>query len=248
MEKIGKQYILDTKYNRDTLGKGFLDWNNKPEIFKEYESAPKIELPDFTIKRDINLFYLLKNRKSIRKFISKELELTKLSFLLWASTGIQRKENDYFFRTAPSAGALYPIETYVVINNVEGLEQGVYHYNIKQHCLELLKIGDFSNNISFAALNQYFCKKASVIFVWSAIFFRCEWKYKERAYRYIFIDVGHIAENLALASVYLDLGSCQIGAFFDDEMNEIFNLDGKNESVIYLYPVGFPFEKYKLES
>ncbi len=243
MEKIGDKYFSETKYHRDTLGKGYIDWENKPDIFKEYDSAVKIELPAFFPEKEISFEILLRKRRSIRKFIDKSLSLETLSFLLWASTGIQREEAGYFFRTAPSAGALYPIETYLVVNNVEDLKKGIYHYNIKKHCLELMKLGDFSNTISFAALNQYFCKKASVVFVWSAIFYRSKWKYNERAYRYIFIDAGHIAENLALASVYVDLGSCQIGAFFDDEVNEIFDLDGVNESAIYLSPVGFPFYK-----
>jgi len=241
MNEIGDKYFLETKYHRDTLSGGTLDWESKPELYKEYSEAPLVELPSFSFENNISLKDLLKKRKSVRKYLFKPLELEKLSFLLWCSTGIQREEAGYLFRTAPSAGALYPIETYLVVNNVVDLKQGIYHYNIRKHSLELLKVGDFSAALSFAALNQYFCRKASVIFVWSAIFFRSKWKYKERAYRYIFIDVGHIAENLALSAVYLELGSCQIGAFFDDELNEIFDLDGINESCLYLSPVGYPF-------
>ncbi len=241
MNNIGDTYFQKTKYDRETLGKGSLDWNNKPEIYKSYPDAEVIKLPDFNIRSNISFLEILKKRKSIRSYSLKKLELEKLSFLLWASTGIQRVEYGYEFRTAPSAGALYPIETYLIINNVLELHQGIYHYNIEKHYLELLKKGNFKRQIALAALHQYFLSEAPVVFIWSAIFQRSKWKYKERAYRYIFIDVGHIAQNLALAAVYLDLGSCQVGAFFDDEINNLIGINGINESVIYLSSVGYSY-------
>lgn len=125
-----------------------------------------------------------------------------------------------------------------MINNVEKIKQGVYHYNIKNHCLELIKTGDFRLEITKAALNQQMCYYAAVVFIWTSIFNRSKCKYSERAYRYIYLDAGHIAENLALTSTSLDLGSCQIAAIFDDEINEIINVDGKLESAIYLSVVG----------
>ena len=241
MDNIGDIFFLKTKYDRETLGKGSLDWSKKPEIYKSYPDAKKIELPDFNFDFNKDFFQILKKRKSIRSYSKKELELEKLSFLLWSSTGILRNEHGFEFRTAPSAGALYPIETYIIINNVQDVAHGIYHYNIENHNLELLKEGDFRREAALAALHQYFLTEASVIFVWSAIFNRSKWKYKERAYRYIFLDAGHIAQNLALASIYVDLGSCQVGAFFDDEMNQLIGLDGVNESVIYLSTVGYPY-------
>jgi len=241
MKDIGDVYFQETKYDRESLGKGSLDWNNKPEIYKCYPDCKAIKLPDFNVESNVSFLELLKKRKSIRSYSSKPLELEKLSFLLWASTGIQRIEYGYEFRTAPSAGALYPIETYLIINNVSELDQGIYHYNIEKHSLEFLKKGNFKREIALAALHQYFLSEAPVVFIWSAIFQRSKWKYKERAYRYIFIDVGHIAQNLALAAVYLNLGSCQVGAFFDDEVNNLIGIDGINESVIYLSSVGYSY-------
>ncbi len=241
MEDIGYLFFKETKYDRELLGKGSVDWNSKPEIYKSYPDAEIIKLPNFNITSNLSLTEILKRRKSVRSYLSKPLELEKLSFLLWASTGIQRNEYGYEFRTAPSAGALYPIETYLIINNVLDLEQGIYHYNIEKHCLEFLKKGNFKREISLAALHQYFLSEAPVVFVWSAIFKRSKWKYKERAYRYIFIDVGHIAQNLALAAVSIELSTCQVGAFFDDEVNSIIGLDGNEESVIYLSTVGYSY-------
>ncbi len=241
MENLGKNFFQKTKYDRESLGKGSVDWNSKPEIYKSYSNVEIVSLPKFEGEKYIDFIDVLKKRKSIRSYKQKPVELEKLSFLLWASTGIQRKEFGYEFRTAPSAGALYPIETYLIINNVENIKRGIYHYNIENHYLEFLKSGDFRREISVAALHQYFLSEASVVFIWTAIFERSVWKYKERAYRYIFIDVGHIAENLVLAAVSLNLGTCQIGAFFDDEVNEIIGVDGIEESVIYLSTVGYSY-------
>jgi SagB-type dehydrogenase family enzyme len=182
----------------------------------------------------------LKERKSVRDFQARPMSKGQLSYLLWASTGIERIEGGYEFRTAPSAGALYPIETYVVSHDVKGLEAGVYHYDIRAHQLEQLERGDLRRQIAAAALGQGMCASAAAVFVWSAVFERCKWKYGQRAYRYIHLDAGHIAENLALAAVSLGLGTCQIGALFDDEVNKIVGIDGTDESVIYMSVVGLP--------
>jgi SagB-type dehydrogenase family enzyme len=188
----------------------------------------------------MSLDQALRQRKSIRSFRDKSISQGRLSYLLWASTGIQRIEHGYEFRTAPSAGALYPIETYVIVNSVRGLEAGVYHYSIKSHELEFINEGDCRQAISAAALGQGMCAGAAAVFVWSAVFERCKWKYGQRAYRYIYLDAGHIAENLALAAVSLNLGSCAIGALYDDEVNSIIGIDGVEESVLYMTAVGVP--------
>jgi SagB-type dehydrogenase family enzyme len=120
------------------------------------------------------------------------------------------------------------------------MRKGLYHYNVKSHLLEELKVGDFSNIIANACLGQQFIATAAIVFVWSAIFARSKWKYNQRAYRYVYLDCGHIAQNLALSTYSLNLASCQVGAFYDDEMNYIFELDGKKESIIYLSAVGYP--------
>ena len=177
---------------------------------------------------------------SIRNFSKKALSIDQLSYLLWASTGINRKETGFDYRTSPSAGALYPIETYIVINNLEEIEKGVYHYNIKKHLIEEIKKGDYRKEITQAALYQQMCYYAPLVFIWAAIFNRSKCKYGERAYRYIYLDAGHIAENLALSATSLNLGSCQIAAIFDDDVNNILNLDGITESAIYMSVVGMP--------
>jgi len=235
---IGDKFQKQTKYSRFSMGSGGLDWNNQPDLYKTYPNCKKIKLVEPETSSKLTLKDILKKRKSIRNFSDKPVTKQQLSYLLWTSTGIQREENGYKFRTAPSAGALYPIETYLVVNYVKDISKGIYHYSIKDHSLEELKTGDFRSDISHAALEQDMCKYASVVIIWTAIFNRSKWKYGERAYRYIYLDAGHIAENFALASTSLGLGSCQIAALFDDEVNELIDVDGINESVIYLSVVG----------
>ena len=242
-DNIGDRYQQETKYDRHNMTGGGLDWESQPEVYKEYPKAKKVELPKPKVPDNIDKMTLdqaLKNRRSVRQFTREPMNIEQLSYLLWASTGIQRKELGYEFRTAPSAGALYPIETYLVVNNVKDLPMGVYHYNIKNHELEQLEQGDFGEALSLAALNQGICAKCAVAFVHTAIFERSKWKYKQRAYRYIYMDAGHIGENLGLAAVSLGLSSCHVGAIFDDEANKIIGVDGKTESVIYLTVVGKP--------
>ncbi len=235
---IGDKFQQDTKYFRNFMYGGGVDWKNQPDIYKSYPNSRKIKLDRPEALSKLSIDDVLKKRKSIRIFSEDPVSKKQLSYLLWASTGIKREELGFEFRTAPSAGALYPIETYLVINRVLDIPKGLYHYSIIDHSLEELKTGDFSNDITKAALEQDMCKHSAAVFIWTAIFKRSKWKYGERAYRYIYLDAGHIAENFALASTSLGLGNCQIAALFDDEVNEIIGVDGTNESVIYMSVVG----------
>jgi len=238
-ERIGDRFQQETKYSRNKLGNG-PDWSIRPEPYKHYPNNQKIKLPPPKSLSKETLDVAIQNRGSIRDFSKKAITIDQLSYILWASTGINRKEYGFELRTAPSAGALYPIETYLVINNVENISQGVYHYNIKNHLLEEIKTGDFRTTISKAALDQTMCFYAAAVFIWTAIFNRSKCKYGERAYRYIYIDAGHIAENLALSVTSLKLGSCQIAALYDEEVNKLIDIDGVKESTIYLSVVGIP--------
>lgn len=234
----GDEFQRSTKYAREKHLGGLLDWANKPETYKEYPSAMKIQLSRKLPYETLSLMETIKKRKSVRSFVPEPLSIGELSFLLWASTGTQRTEKGYEFRTAPSAGALYPIETYVVVNNVEDLEKALYHYSIRTHSLEKLKTGNFGEKTAHAALGQKMCVNAAIVLIWTAVFNRSKWKYAQRAYRYVYLDTGHIAQNLALSATSIGLGSCQIGAFFDDEINQIIGVDGAEESVLYLSVVG----------
>ena len=235
---IGERFQNKTKYDRERLPKGSLAWDKKPETYKEYPDARKVPLAKPGKCGELSLYEAILRRKSQRQFINAPISLDSLSCLLWASSGIQRKEIGFEFRTAPSAGGLYPIETYVIVHAVEGLGKGVYHYNVKHNHLEELKQGDFREAAARAALDQIMCARAAVVVVWTAVFERSVWKYQQRAYRYVYLDVGHMAQNLALTSTSLGLGCCQVGALFDNEVNEIVGVDGVGESVLYMSVIG----------
>jgi len=239
-DTIGRDFQLATSYSRNRPFGRVLDWAHRPDRTKSYPDAPRIRLPEPSSLNDKCLDFCLRNRRSVRSYDSTAISQEDLSFLLWAADGISARTRGIEFRTAPSAGALYPIETYLVVNRVENLQPGVYHYATAEHALEQLRTGDFGLTTADAALGQEMCEEAAVVFVWSAVFARSVWKYDQRAYRYIYLDAGHIAQNLALAAVALGLGSCQIAALFDDECNVIVGVDGESESVIYMSTVGRP--------
>jgi len=237
---VGDQYQQETKYIRDKIPTNKLDWSTKQDIYKHYPKAKKIDLPSKEPRKTLILDEAIRSRKSIRRFSNEPISLTDLSYLLWACSGTERFERNFQFRTVPSAGGLYPIETYIVVNNVTKLNSGLYHYDIENHLLEELSVGDFGERTAEAALGQKMCLKAAVTFIWTAIFQRSKWKYLQRAYRYIYLDAGHIGAHISLSAVSLGLGSCQIAAFYDDEVNEIVGVDGIQESTVYMSVVGKP--------
>jgi len=235
---IGERFQRETKYDRRRMPRGSLDLDGKPPAFKDYPHAHKIALPAVDRCGDMSLYEALLRRKSLRRFLDTPIPLENLSSLLWTSGGIQRKEMGFAFRTVPSAGALYPVESYVIAARVAGLEQGVYHYQVKSHQLEELRLGDFSEATARAALGQEMCARAAAVIVFTAVFGRTVWKYRQRGYRYVYIEAGHMAQNLSLACISMGLGCCHIGALFDNEVNEIIGVDGIQESVLYMSAVG----------
>ena len=174
-------------------------------------------------------------RRSVRNYATEPLSLEELSRLLHSAQGITDRRG---FRAAPSAGALYPIELYAVVNAVVGMEAGVYHYAVQEHGLELLQAGDLRATVTRAGLGQTFLGQAGVCLVLSAVFQRTRWQYRERAYRYVMLEAGHVAQNVYLAAASMGLGTCAVGAFLDAEFHELLGLDGVEEAVLYVLSVG----------
>jgi SagB-type dehydrogenase family enzyme len=237
---IGERYQEETKYVRGKLGGGYGLGRKRPEPRKTYPDAPRIGLIPPAVQGGKPIWETIKGRRSIRNFADGAIHQTELSQLLWAAQGITQLKMGYGLRGAPSAGALYPVETYFSVQNVEDVEPGIYHYLPHEHALELLKKGDFGDRVAEAALDQGFLAEAGVVFAWTAIFARSAWKYAERAYRYVYLDAGHISQNVALAAVALGLGSCQIAALYDNEVNALLGVDGREESILYMTAVGRP--------
>ena len=241
-EYSGEAFQKETKYRRGHLAGRRLDWSTMPETYKRYAAAPRVELDPPDTQGGMPLWSALQHRRSVRGFSGEPVTKPELSQLLWAMQGITRITQNFAFRTAPSAGGLYPIETYVVVHEMQGLAPGIYHYAVETHALEQLQAGDFRAQSARAAMDQRMCATADVVFVWTAVFARSIWKYGQRAYRYIYLDAGHTAQNLALAAVSLGLGSCQIAALYDDEVNQLVGVDGESESVLYMSDCGPPRE------
>ncbi len=215
-----------------------------PPLEKEYDhNSGIIELPnpDKSILKKSNIYDCIRERLSRRKFTDEELSLKELSFLLWSTQGIKKLVADgkISLRTVPSAGARHPFETYLVINRVTGLKKGVYRYLPVEHKLVFLfQDKKFEKKINKAAFLQSFVGDSAVVFIWSTIPYRTEWRYPLTGHKVILLDAGHICQNLYLAAEAIKCGTCAIAAYDQKKMDKLLKLDGKNEFVIYLAPVG----------
>lgn len=241
-EGIGERFQEETKYTPETIGGHYLDWDTAPEPYKNYrDTIERIPLPSAAPPQSANIWKVFADRRSVRDYSTdRVLPLSLLSCLLTATQGITHREGGFTFRSVPSAGGLYPIETYLLVRAIDGLKEGFYHFRPHRFDLEFIRAGDFSWALSEAALGQTMIADAQVTFIWSAVVARSKWKYRQRAYRYIYIDAGHIAQNLYLAGTAAGLGVCAVGAFFDDQINNLVGLDGKDETALYLASVGWP--------
>lgn len=234
---LGYRYLQETKFNEQSLWRQTRLDIEPATPFKHYADAEKTKLPtDWEV--DKRLRDILQSRRSLRRYTGVPLSMTELSFLLWASQGVTARAGNFFFRTAPSAGALYPVETYLSIQNVQSLSPGFFHFQPLEFCLERLSNAFPGKSLASAALGQNFLSRAGVVFIWSAILRRNFSKYGHRGLRYVMMDAGHICQNMLLAAEALHLGACPVAAFYDDELNSLLGLDGEEETVIYLAAVG----------
>jgi SagB-type dehydrogenase family enzyme len=195
-----------------------------------------IRLPEPDRRDRISVQEAIAQRRSVRQFRETPLTLRHLSQLLWAGQGITDARG---YRSAPSAGALYPLEIDVVAGSVEGLSPGVYRYAPRSHALVGHRAGDLRQELSRAALNQGAINRAPAVLVISGVYARATAKYKERGIRYVHMEAGHTAQNVCLEAVALDLGTVPIGAFRDAQVQSTVGLAG-DEQPLYLIPVGRP--------
>jgi SagB-type dehydrogenase family enzyme len=233
------EYLEQSCHDRATIRH-----RRRPEIagtarFKTYPEAERIVLPVDWSPDEPRLLPLLQKRRSQRRYAGAEpLALRDLSFMLWAAQGITARMGNHYLRTAPSAGALYPIETYLVVERVAGLTAGLYHFEVEHFQLERLSAEVRGKDAAHVCLDQDFIGQADLTFFWTAIFRRSMAKYGERGLRYLFLDAGHICQNLLLAAESLSCGGCPVAAFYDQEADALLGLDGRNEAVIYAASVG----------
>ena len=193
-----------------------------------------VQLPEPRLKSEVSLEEALLKRRSIREYANLPLTLEDVSQLLWAAQGIT---TEWGGRTAPSAGALYPLEVYLAVGNVENLAAGVYKYKPERHELVKVRDDDVRGELAEAALGQNFVMEAAIDIVIAAVYERTTKKYGDRGVRYTHMEAGHAAQNIYLQATALDLGMVTIGAFYDDRVKDILGML-KNETPFYLIPVG----------
>lgn len=181
-------------------------------------------------------------RESVRRFLAAPLRLDELSFLLWATQGVRKAlEPGAVLRNVPSAGCRHAFETYLCVLGVEGLEPGIYRYLPLEHelCRESrMERDDLREHLADATLGQTFVARAPVTFVWTATPARMEWRYGAASYKVIALDAGHVCQNLYLACAAVGAATCAVAAYHQEIADGLVGVDGEEEFVVYLAPVG----------
>jgi SagB-type dehydrogenase family enzyme len=221
----------------DVLG-SVANWGQPVELYKAYPGAPVVALSEPSLDGGLTTARAIATRRSTRSYSGQPMSLEELSRFLFLTSGISADKFGNARRTAPSSGALYPIEVYPIVNNVEGIERGVYHYAYREHALELVHAEDMRGRLVEQGLGQEFLGQCGAVLFVTMILQRMRPKYQDRSYRYGLLEAGHVGENAYLAATEMGLGACGIGAFMDDAMNEMLGVDGVEEAVVYMLAVG----------
>ncbi|MDD5415490.1 MAG: SagB/ThcOx family dehydrogenase [Candidatus Daviesbacteria bacterium] len=243
----GKEYLSD-KFNRATNNKNISAWGRKksPEAwikihFKTYPRLNRIKLVKVFQNRKISLVDVLKNRRSSRTFSGKPISIKDLSYLLLYSSGIidHGFAPDKSRRVYPSAGARYPLEVYpLILSDGDGVKAGLYHYNVKEHILEVILKEDLKHWLLESTGNFKPIIKASVVFIVTGVLDRTRVKYGDRGYRYVLMEAGHMAQNLLLLATGLGMANLAIGGYTDSKVTELLNLELVKEVSLYMIAVG----------
>jgi len=229
---------------RTRLVQSRLSESPQPPFFKTYPKADRLVLPRCTTP-DREFLTVLLRRKTHREFSAKALSLHEVSQLLYYTWGVQNYRSTPYGRlahkTSPSGGARHPVEVYLLVLNVKGLAQGLYHYNCRSHFLELLHKGNMSKKAMEYCARQPYVQNAAALFLMTAVFPRSMWKYRSaRAYRIVMLDAGHLSQTFCLTATYLGLAPFCTAALKDTLIEKDLGLDGITESVLYVAGVGIP--------
>ncbi len=242
---LGRSFL--TKFSDEDVDEDYeTDQNKKlpqPPLAKAPMRETSVDLPtDFSrLPIDNDFLHVINSRRSHRVYTREPLGLEALSYLLWCCQGVQSVRGKAYatLRTVPSGGARHPFECYLALQNVEGLEDGLYHYLPMTHRLEFLGgREDLPDFISASLCGQSWAAKANAVFYFSCVFYRAEWRYGIWAHAPVLMDSGHVTENLYLAAASIGLGGCAIAAVDPPLANQALGLDGVEETVFYAMPVG----------
>jgi SagB-type dehydrogenase family enzyme len=241
---LSKQFHKQTNHNFP-IGSSPLDPQNWPKEWKKiyqkkYPRFPKVKLSENILKLG-NFENVLQNRHSTRKYNAGEsLTLEELSTLLYYSAGIkpEKKDWDLTRRYYPSGGALYPLEVYLGIQRVDGVEAGIYHFNVEDNLLETLTVDyECLENLK-ESLYSPWAREAAVFFIITAAWNRTMVKYKDLGYRLILLEAGHMAQNLALVASSLNIGSCNVAGFQNQRIEEVLDIEHEEEDSLYMTLLG----------
>lgn len=221
----------------DALG-SVANWGQAVSLYKAYPGAPVVDLPAPQLDGGLPAATAIAQRRSTRDYLPAPMSPAELSRLLFLTAGITAGKHGNARRSAPSSGALYPIEVYAVVHNIDSVERGVYHYAYREHALELVRAGDFRQHVVDHGIAQEFLGECGVVLYLTMIMQRMRPKYQDRSYRYGLLEAGHLGENAYLAATSMGLGACGVGAFMDDAMNEMLGVDGVEEAAVYMLAAG----------
>jgi SagB-type dehydrogenase family enzyme len=240
---IAQLFHLHSSNVRERMADLTVDHDRRPVRFRTYAGSVRVNLPGRDFDLTASLGELLMQRRSRRLFQLAPLALEAVGRLLFAAYGVygHRLVDDswVYNRPSPSAGGLYPLELYLTSQAVDGLVDGIYHYDARAHQLELRRAGNVHADLADMTIGQDMIKDANLVVLISAIRERTMWKYGQRGYRYVWLDAGHVGQNLYLVAEALGLGAAAIGGFFDGEVNRLLVLPPQEEA-IYLVCVGQP--------
>ncbi len=231
---LGKIFLMMAGLNLCLLA-GFCLQGGENMLFKKAAAKETVDLPEFNTEGETSLEQALSKRKSTRSYADKPLKMEEAAQLLWAAQGVNRPRQG--FRTAPSAGALFPLEVFLVAGNVEELDPGVYRYLPKEHKLKKEKAGNVQGDLHRSALGQSSVRDAPAVLVIAGIYERTTGRYGDRGRQYVHMEVGHAGQNIHLQAETLGLGTVVIGAFDDSGVQAALGLQD-NETPMYLMPVG----------
>jgi len=243
LKQNGYQFVEETKYPHLSESDQKQGEPQPPYEISLEKEKPLIDLPDPT-SIDLGEYGLRKaieERRSLRRYQEDELSLEELAYLLWLTQGVKKvdEKRHVVWRTVPSAGCRHPFETYLSINRVAGLKHGLYRYVATQHKLVALEISEeFNQQLTEACLGQRQVATSAVTFIWAAVPYRTIWRYSERSYRYLYLDAGHVCQNLHLAAESINCGICAIGAYDDDAADSLMGFDPPEMFVIYMASLG----------
>lgn len=207
-----------------------------------FDGYPRIALPREWPPPALSLNDAIARRTTARELGPCPVQLQHLAALLFNAYGVTRDNSgtSYVraFRTVPSGGGLYPLELFFHARGVSGLEAGLYHYDAAQHCLRLLRVGDRSSEIAACLVQPELAERASIVVFLTALFERSTFKYRDRGYRFVLLEAGHVAQNINLSAVAYGYGVVNVGGFFDREVDAWLGLDGVEHSTVYLNVIG----------